>query len=315
MDADRNLKFFLIKGFINGHEKNSMPVNALFLGVSEGMNLRFLKTRFTTDPIDMNIPLSDLPALLNAPGTQREDSEDSEENNDSLPRYEKRLHDFISAERVFVTEKRALDAKAIERAITHFCSFDLEISAITFAEVISASEEDVSALLSKLKWKPSDGAKWDSPEEGNREADQAADGKNADETNEIFVECNAVIDPVAGLPASKLSIGQEICCRLPEDSPFYKICKSNLPNFNGVVSGGVTGVKTNEFGNSVISMSLAEGISGVMKVQGNIWIKTGPDNAPRQETANSKLPRYILLGAVGAALLIIIIGILFHFMN
>jgi hypothetical protein len=306
-DANRNPAYFLIRGFINGHEKNSVPVNALFLGVS-GTNLRFLKTRFTRDPIEMDIPSSEMTALLDAPRKPAED--DSEGNADLLQRYEERMYNFIKSERIFIAEKRSLDAKAIERAITHFCAGDLEISAITFVEVTGASAEDVLAMIPGLNEKTdksNDGA-----EEEDGEGNQAETGGN---TEEIFIECNVVIDPVAGLPASKLRAGQEIRCRLPEKSPFYEICKSNLPDFDGVVSGKVTGVKTNEFGNSVISISLADGITGVMKVQGNVWIKTERDNAPHHKNADGKLTRYMLLGAAGAALLLLAIVILFHFMN
>jgi hypothetical protein len=309
-DSYRNLEYYLVKGFINGHGKNALPIHAAFLGLSDGRSERFLRTRFSRDPIEKDTPWSDLVTLLNA-GEPTED--DGQENSDPLQGYAERLNLFIHSERVLLTEKKALDAKAIERFVTHFCAYDLEINAITFVDVTKVSEEDVASLLKELREKaPGEAQGAGGPEDESGGTDQATDSADL---NEIFLECGMVIDPVAGLPASKLSVGQEIYCRLPEDSPFYKICESNMQDFNGIVIGSVTGIKTNEFGNSVVAVALSEGISGVMKVQGNIWVKVGSHGTKARNSAQGELPHYMMLGTIGAALLLLAIGILFRYLN
>jgi hypothetical protein len=312
-DFNRNFSYNLIKGLINGHEKNSSPIYGVFLGVSAEASLYLLKTRFTAEPIETGIAREDLLALLNAPRTHgKEDGEGGDEKSgDSLLEYEERLNDFIKSKNLLVSEKGTIDAKAIERKITYFCSSELEINAVTFVDVIDASPDEAVSLIASCA--PNSG-------EGKNEGECAAeeDAGEGKRTDEIFIECAAVIDPVAGLPISKLVKGQEICCRLPETSPFYKICQSGIPDFNGIVSGSVTGIKVNEFGSAIVAVSLAEGISGAIKVQSNIWIKSAGDVANCRGTANSsrhEIARNILLGAIGAALLILAIGIFFRFMN
>jgi hypothetical protein len=312
-DLNRNLSYNLTKGLINGHEKNSSPVYGVFLGVSAETSLYLLKTRFTAEPIETGITQEDLLALLNAPRMpEKEDGEGGgETSGDSLLKYGERLKGFIESRSLLVSEKGTLDAKAIERKITYFCSSELEISAVTFVDVIDASPDEAASLIASCV--PDSG-------EGKNDGEGAAEDDEGEgkKTDEIFIECAAVIDPVAGLPVSKLVKGQEVCCRLPETSPFYQICQSSIPDFNGIVSGSVTGIKINEFGSAVVAVNLAEGISGAIKVQSSIWIKTTGDAAKHGSTANSanrEITRNILLGTIGAALLLLAIGIFFYFMN
>jgi hypothetical protein len=308
-DNYRNPWCYLVKGFVNGHGKNSLPIYAVFLGMSDGRSERLLRTRFLMEPVERDTPWSDLVTLLNAPTEPAEDG--NRENSDPMQGYAERLRLFIHSERILMTEKKELDTKAIERDVTHFCAYDLDINAITFVDVTRVSESEASSMLTEFREK----APGDANGEDGQQADDAEPAADEENPNEVFIECGVVIDPVAGLPASKLSEGQEIHCRLPADSPFYKICETNLPNFNGIVTANVTGVKTNEFGNSVIAVSLAEGITGVMKVKGNIWIKTGLRASATHGIPSGELQRYMMLGAIGVALLLVAIGILFHLMD
>ena len=306
-DIKRNVSYNVTKGFINGHEKNSSPVYGVFLGVSSKMTLHLLMARFAAEPIEMEISQSELLALLNAPRAQEENG--GEERCRPLLKYEESLKHYIESNRILLSENGSLDAKAIERNITYFCSSELEISAVSFVDVIN-DPDSASALLDACgAGKGNKG--WAEDEDG----DSRKDGSDK-KPDEIFIECAAVIDPVAGSPVSKLVIGQEVCCRLPETSPFYEICRTSLPGFDGIVTGSVTGTKINEFGNAVVAVSLAEGISGTMKVQGNVWIKIAKTAHPDQANpANYELARDIALGTVGAALLLLAIVMLFRFMN
>ncbi|MDR0615262.1 MAG: hypothetical protein LBG29_00485 [Synergistaceae bacterium] len=308
-DIRRNVSYNLTKGFINGREKNSSPVYGVFLGVSSKMTLHLLMARFAAEPIETEISRSELLALLNAPRAREENDGGGEERGGPLLTYEERLKHYIESNRILLSENGSLDAKAIERNITYFCSSELEISAVSFVDVIN-DPDSASALLDACgTGKGNKG--WAEDEDG----DSRKDGSDK-KPDEIFIECAAVIDPVAGSPVSKLVIGQEVCCRLPETSPFYKICRTSLPGFDGIVNGSVTGTKINEFGNAVVAVSLAEGISGTMKVQGNVWIKIAKTAPPDQaNSANYEIARDIALGTVGAALLLLAIVMLFRFMN
>jgi hypothetical protein len=301
-EIDRRQKYNLVRGTIHGREKTSRAIYGVFLGVSAGFKQYYLKTRFILEPVDKDMPWKDFISILDAPDLEEED----EERDETLQRYGTRLQSFIETDRLLFSDKRDLDPKTIERKITYYCADDLDFSSMTFVDITSESADNIYSLLPSLKTGSDGGGANDE----NREDKESGE----EQSEEVFIECEAVIDPVAGVPVQKLSIGQQVCCRLPEESPFYKICRTSLPDFDGVVIGAITGVKTNEFGNSVIATSLAEGISGAMKVKGNVWIKIAQEISEAPKVIGYELPRNIILGAIGVSALLLAIGILFHFL-
>jgi hypothetical protein len=304
-EMDRYASFTVVKGFIHGREKSARPVYGLFLGVSQGMHEYYLKTHFILEPVDREIDWSRFLSILNG---QEED-----ERDEALSKYEEDLRNFISIDRVFLSEKKALDPKAIERKITYYCADDLDMSAVTFIDATSMERDELYSRMPFLKNASiGDSGAGDENPVSEEDNEPGGDDKN---TNAIFIECTPVIDPIAGIPVSKLAIGQSVSCHLPEDSPFYKMCVATLPDFDGIVTGEVTGIKVNEFGNSVVAMDLADGITGAMKIPGNIWIKAAHKGAAPAKTTDNKLPRSMLFGVIGVIALICAILILFHYLT
>ncbi|MDR3321487.1 MAG: hypothetical protein LBS93_03485 [Synergistaceae bacterium] len=292
-EADRFIRRTLVKGFVLGKEKNSTSVNGLFLGVVAGITQFYLKVRFLTADIDRNSSWDDFILVLNG-GAE-------DEPNETLVRYGSSLHDFITLEGILLNEKDALDGKTVERKITYFCSDAMEISAVTFIQLISVSGDEIYSILPFLK-------------EELETSDAADDSEEAMEVpQEVFIPCGAVIDPVSGIPASRLEAGDTVYCRLPDGSPFFGICAASIPNFNGVVTGEVTGVKINEFGSAVVALNLADGVYGALKLSSNIVVKaTRHASAPMQIDG---ITRLVLVSVVCVAILLVAIGILFHFLT
>ncbi|MDR1943204.1 MAG: hypothetical protein LBQ19_00110 [Synergistaceae bacterium] len=306
-EFDRFESYSIARGFIHGSEKNSRRLCGLFLGVASGLKLCYLGVRFTLDPVDKDVSWEELLSLLKSTESER---------NETLVNYENRLHDFLERERVLLSSKRALDRKAIERKTTYFCADVLGVSAVTFVELSSVTGEEIFTLLPFLK---------EGDEEGKKESGLSEDGEDkkgldcgeGDENtaDEIFIPCDPIIDPVLGIQASKLAVGESVYCRMPENSPFYKICAASVAGFDGVVKGEVTGVKINEIGTSVVALNLADGISGALKLSPNVSIKKvrRDDGAP--SGAEDRLPRNILLVAAGVTILLCAMRILFHFLS
>jgi hypothetical protein len=289
---------------IHGREKHSRSVYGLFLGVSADLELYYLKARFMLEPAEGDIEWGQFLSLLNA----SDEKKDDEGEDGPLAKYGEKLHTYIETERILITEKRELDAKTIERCVTYFCTDSLDISAVTFVDLSSMDISEVLALMPFLN------DEQDGDDAGGGSSGDWQENDGQEDSDEIFIECAPVIDPISGVAVSKLTVGQSVCCRLPEDSPFCKICAASLPDFDGIVSGEVTGVKVNEFGGAVVAVNLAEGISGAMKIQGSVWIKAvrGPSDGTPD---SNEVPRSILISAIGVAVLLCAIGILFHFLS
>jgi hypothetical protein len=267
------------------------------------MAVYFVKTQFILEEVSRDISWDEFLYILNEP-----DEEDCEE---ALRTYEEALYNFISTERVLTSDKREPDDKAIERKITYFCTNSLGINAVTFVELTPVGGDEVYTLLPFLDEEGKEGAgQDDGADDGERDA--AADEENAPE---IFVACAPVIDPVAGVAASKLSVGDSLYCRLPEDSPYYKICATNVQDFNGVVTAEVTGVKASEFGSSIVALSLADGISVVMKLSGNITVKMAPGGRAAAGNGLGERNRDMIFCAIGVVVLLCVIAIFFHFLT
>ncbi|MDR3254415.1 MAG: hypothetical protein LBT31_02455 [Synergistaceae bacterium] len=296
-DADRYLRYTIVKGFILGKEKNSRQVNGLFLGVAAGMKQYYLKVRFIFDEIDRGSPWEVFLETLNG-GCD----EDGNIQEDALSKYEKGVYDFITQEGVLLSEKDVLNDKMIERKTTYFCSDAFDVNAVTFIELMSVTGDEIYSLIPFMK-----------------KDNEPSESKDIEEENEevedLFISCGAVIDPVSGVPASRLVEGDTVFCRLPESSPFYELCASTIPKFDGVVTGEVTGVKINEFGSAVIAINLSEGISGALKLSSNIAIKTQRRGAAGGQVGLSAMTRLMLFSILCVVGLLIVIGLLFRFLS
>jgi hypothetical protein len=304
---DRFESYSIARGFIHGREKGSRSVYGLFLGVASGLKLCYVGARFTLDPADRDISWDEFISLLKSAENVRDET---------LAKYEDQLRDFLETERVLQSDRRSLDGKVIERKVTYFCADVLDVSAVTFVELSSVTGEEIFTLLPFLREGDEEGQKeTDSSKDGNGEEAPDYGEEDGNAADEIFITCAPVIDPVSGVQASKLIAGESVYCRLPEDSPFYKICAVSIADFDGVVKGEVTGVKVNEIGTSVVALSLADGISGALKLSPNVSIKRVRRDDDASNNAEDELPRNILLVAAGVTILLCAMGILFHFLS
>jgi hypothetical protein len=295
---DNYTEYTIAKGSINGREKNGRLIYGVFLAIVSDFRQIYVKDRFFLDPVENDLPWDRFLPILNSP--------EPEEPDEAISRYEADFYKYLDLGRVFVSDKGIVNNKIAEHNITYHCTEVLGFSAITFIEMTQMPGSEIYGLLPFLK------DILDGEEDECGDDEDASQDENK-ESGEIFINCTPVIDPVHGVSAGNLSEGDVIYCNLPEDSSFYKMCFTNIPNFNGTVTGDVTGVSINEFGGAVIAVSLADGISAAIKLSGNVAIKTVPKDIASPENRNREMLFNIMIGAIAVIILLCALGTLFLF--
>jgi hypothetical protein len=125
-----------------------------------------------------------------------------------------------------------------------------------------------------------------------------------------------MLAPVGGVAMNELNIGDIVLVRLPEDSVFFKLLSKNVKNFDGIVSAGITGLLQNELGTATVSLSLAEGINGVMKLSGKVRVKMASTSSSNKEeggwSGGGELPVNFVFGIAGAIVVIAALAALYY---
>jgi hypothetical protein len=295
---DDYTEYTIAKGSIHGRERNGRLIYGVFMAIASDIRQIYVKDRFFLEPVENYMPLERFLSILNSP--------EPEEPDKVIRQYEADFYDYLDTGRVLVSDKGVVNNKVAEHNITYHCNEVLGFSAIAFIEMVQVSGAELYGLLPFLKDILDEGEDEDQHDE---ETSQRENG----ESGEIYINCAPVIDPIHGVSASNLSEGDVVYCHLPTDSSFYKICLINIPDFNGVVSGDVTGVSINEFGGAVVAVSLADGISASVKLSGNVAIKATPKITASSENRNREMLFNIMIGAIAVIILLCALVSLLHF--
>lgn len=310
MNTDNSLdKYMIVKGFVNGRDANARSVYGVFVSASAPRNLLYLKEYFTYDPMDTDLPWSALfPMLDNPSGIRDPDS--------ALAKYEKQFHSFADIQRIFESGRGRVDSKDLERKITYFCSDVLGLSVITFVEMTNVSKEDLLSLMpfleEKLEKENAEAAPGEEPEDDNDLDTESLLEKLQEGDEEIFISCEAVLDPISGVAINDLTIGDIVACKLPTTSSLYAMFSNQHPEFDGVIEGEITGMKLNEYGTAVVALKLANGVSGAIKLSGKVRIKrfAHSDAIRKREFSNVSLE--MIFAAAGVIVFLIMMAVLLY---
>lgn len=295
------VKYTMAKGFINGRDSVGCSIYGAFLGVSTADRLLYLGEIFSYAPIENDASWADLLVLIE--GTDREAADDA------LAHYANELHEFIDIHGLLERGKRVLDTKETERKISYFFSDILNVNAVTFLELTTVEEGELYTLMPSLRASgaPGETAEESEPEEA-RALEQAAG------SDEIFIRCEPVLDPVAGIAVNDLKIGNVVACKIPEDSSFYKFLKNSHPGFDGVIAGEITGVQLNEYGTAVVALHLSDGVAGALKLSGKVRVKMIGETAASPDAAG-RFSAEIVAACVAVALFLVIMGVLLYLLT
>jgi translation initiation factor IF-1 len=157
------------------------------------------------------------------------------------------------------------------------------------------------------------------PDEESTESGQEAEQSEETPSREdLVIRCEPVLDPVNGIAANELGIGESVLAKLPQDSVFFKLLSRNVPDFNGIITATVTGILMNELGTSNISLSLSDGVTGLMKMSGKVRIKVAPKQGDaKKNTARlpMKLPAGFGFGMAGAIIFIFAVAAVYYILR
>jgi hypothetical protein len=297
---DKNTNSVVVKCRIEAKEASGEAIHGFYMCVTNTRDIEYDGALFSRGAIDAEAPFSALYAMLEAPGQDIHRGE--------MKKYENDLKDYIRASKLFQSEKNLEDPKALEHKITYFCTSAMALNAISFLELTTMSRDELYLSIPSLK-------REDKPESGEeqREREEQAEngGTEAPAGPEVLISCDPVLDPVAGAPAGDLSVGDVICCKLREDSVFFDLMNKMSPEFNGIVSGDITAIHVNELGSAVISLQLSDGVTGALKLAGNVRIKALSRKEP-SKTAGTKSPFRldVMLAVSGIAVFLFVMWIL-----
>lgn len=259
-------KYSIVKGFIDARDEKQAALYGVFLGVASRFDAKFVKSLFSYEPIDQSLSWQALLSLLHEKKASARDL--------ALSDMESRLEKFLASGRLLPSAVKNMNGKSIEQQVNHLCSDDLRLRSVTFVEIVAVEEGELRPFEVEERHEEEKIELQDAGEE--KTADGEANGEVDEEQKtekELFVSCDPVLDPVTGIAIEDLDVGVSIVCKLPEDSIYYKLFVSRFRDFDGSVTGEITGIRINELGTAIVGVNLADGISGVLKLSGKVRIR------------------------------------------
>ena len=304
-------QFIMIKGYIDAKDERQRTIYGTFMAVASRRDMRYLGVMFGTDQIAKESGFDDLYTVLQ----QRDES-----NRDAVfLRDEGELYRFLDVSRTLQSVAKNRNAKQAEQAISRFCADSLHMKAVTFVDFVEASDFHLARFAPEQKQEeelpPSDPV---SEPDVVEEVETRNEAKK--DSRDFVVRCEPVLDPVRGVAMSELTVGDYVCAKLPEDSVFYKLFLKNFNSFDGIINAQVSGILVNELGTATVSLQLADGVAGVLKMSGKVRIKTAAN--PNASGARVKwnfnlhaLPVEIVFGTAAIFVLICAIGLVVYLMT
>lgn len=314
MDMDFGAGIFVIvKGYIDTRDDHGLALYGSILGVVSRREIKYLNVMFSRDESLKTVKWMDLLPMLT----------DKYRESDREPvifHNEEALFKYLRHSAVLTSIAKNRNTKQAEQAISRYCLDNLHLKAVSLVECFDATEENIAFFENEggPAGPSSTGGKREEPEPEEETAESARDTEQSVETRgreEIVIRCEPVLDPVKGIAANELNIGESVLARLPQDSVFFKLLSRNIANFDGVITAMVTGILLNELGTSNISLALSEGVTGLMKTPGKVRIKIAAkqdEPGKGEERAPFELPDGFAIGMAGVILFIFAIAAVYY---
>jgi hypothetical protein len=301
--VDKNTNRVVVKCRIEAKEASGEVIHGFYMCVMNANDIEYDGALFSRVPIETEAPFSALYAMLEAPEPYG--------HREEMKEYENGLKDYIRTSKLLLNGKNLEDPKALEHKITYFCTSIMSLNAISFLELTAMSRDELYLSIPSLK-------REDKPESGYDQIGQEEQSKvgGTAETEDfsrpdLVIACDPVLDPVTGVPAGDLSVGDAICCKLREDSAFFDLIGKMSPDFDGIVSGEVTAIHVSELGSAVISLKFSDGVIGALKLAGNVRIKIlSRKESPQTIGVKSLFRLDVLLAVSGMAVFLFVMWIL-----
>ncbi|MDR1966383.1 MAG: hypothetical protein LBQ36_06705 [Synergistaceae bacterium] len=312
MDAGFGMKtYIIVKGYVDAKDERGNALYGTILGLVSRRDIKYLSVMFSRDKIPKSMEWNDLLAA-------HKDKGDSEERDPAIVRREDGLLQYLDHAGVLNVIAKNHNTKQAEQSISRYCMESLQLKAISLVEYLDASDDDISVFEAEKAaeagpWDDSGGEGAPSDQDGDGSADEAESENAPKGRDEIAVRCDPILDPVNGVAMNELNVGERILAKLPGDSVFFKLLSRNIRGFDGVVMAEITGILLNELGTATISLSLSEGISGVMKLSGKIRVKVAPAHGDGHASRpRMDIPPSFVFGLASVVIVLSAIAILYY---
>jgi hypothetical protein len=308
--------FIIVKGYIDTRDDHGRVLYGSILGVVSRREIKYLNVMFSHDESLKTVSWQDL-LPMHRDKYQESDREPGIFNHEEL------LFKYLLRGAALNTVAKNRNTKQAEQAISRYCMDNLHLKAVSLIECFDAADEDI-ALFENEGGAPgpsSTGGKREEPEPEEEAAEDTQEAEQSEEIpsrEEIVIRCEPVLDPVNGVAANELNIGESVLARLPQDSVFFKLLSRNIADFDGVITSTVTGILMNELGTSNISLALSDGVTGLMKMSGKVKIKTAvrhEEAAKNTARAPLDLPAGFAFGMAGVIIFILAIAAVYHILR
>ncbi|GHV29628.1 hypothetical protein FACS1894167_09220 [Synergistales bacterium] len=310
MDND---EFLIAKGVIDGKDKTLSSICGAFICVSSTSKQYPARTRFMRSKLPPEAPVSDVLAVI---------AQERAADEDNLLTYcENALKDYVDINRLFLAwkEREEIDAKAAERKIRDLFSERFEISVMTFLELSKVTESELVERLpfmeDVLELEREQRAKAEAKANEDDEDEEDDIGETEEKSNEMFIRCAPITDPVTGIAPIDISPGDVVICLLQRESSYYNTFEKNIPGFDGTLPGTVKKVSPKGLGKTSVVLTLSEGVSGIMSVSNSVRMKAaGKGRNTAAASRHSQQPSSMASISVGIFSLCVIILIIVFFM-
>jgi hypothetical protein len=263
--------YYIIQGFIDAKDDRGRSVNGTFVALASRRDIKYTSVLFGNVDENKSLSWSELLPL-------HEEAAKDEERDPLLMHHEEGLLKFLRTSLLLPNVAKNLNAKPAEQAISRFCLEHLKLKSVCFIKFFVATEEDI-AQFEKDKPVQTNGTNvktgssfTEDPGGHDQNIDDILEegGKN---DKELFIRCDPVLDPIRGVAMNELSVGDDVYGRLPSDSVIYKLLAKNNSKFDGTITAKVSGILLNDLGTATVSLTLSDGIAGVMKLSGKVKVK------------------------------------------
>lgn len=301
-------EFILIKGFIDAKTAKDTPIFGSFLALASRRDIDFVSTSFSPNELSKD-------SFWKTVLAEHKKNKSSGDRDAFFIKCEDLLKDFFYKNGVLNTVAKNHATKPAEQAISRFCMDTLSIRSVTFLDFQDASEQDIQFLKSN-KESASGSAQANDAGSGDDGGAQSADPSSQsalEGKEEIFVKCEPILDPLRGVAANEVQIGDILCAKLPSDSIFYKLLARSHNMFDGVVTSEVTGILVNELGFATISLKLSDNVIGVLKSPGKVKLRAAAVTDAQRSSQQRRPTRLGLLSpeaVVGFSVILLLCAIL-----
>jgi hypothetical protein len=259
--------YYVVQGYIDAKDDRGKSVNGTFISVVSRHDVKYTSVLF--GQLDMNNSMGwrDLLPL-------HEDAEKEPDRDPLMLHHEEGLYKYLETSLLLTSVAKNMNTKQVEQAVSRFCLEHLKLKAVCFANFANAGEDDLKLFPKEVMDRIVGN---DNTGESERDSSEVRAAEKPKEDKEIFIRCEPILDPIGGVAMNELPVGDNVYGKLASDSVIYKLLAKNNRHFDGTILAQVSGILMNDLGTATVSLTLSDGVAGVMKLSGKVRVKTAPN--------------------------------------